>query len=36
VAAVTEAHGGRAWAEPNDDRLRGAHFVVELPARPPG
>jgi two-component system OmpR family sensor kinase len=35
VAATAQAHGGRAWADPSDDRLRGAHFVVELPARPP-
>ena len=36
VAATARAHGGRAWADSNRDRLRGAHFVVELPARPSG
>jgi two-component system OmpR family sensor kinase len=35
VAAVAAAHGGRAWADTDRDRLPGAHFVVELPARPP-
>ena len=35
VAAVAAAHGGSAWADANGDRLPGAHFVVELPARPP-
>jgi two-component system OmpR family sensor kinase len=35
VAAVAEAHGGRAWADSSADRLCGAHFVVELPERPP-
>jgi two-component system OmpR family sensor kinase len=35
VAAVAAAHGGTAWAEARGDRLPGAHFVVELPARPP-
>jgi two-component system OmpR family sensor kinase len=35
VAAVAAAHGGRAWAEPNGAGWRGAHFVVDLPSRPP-
>ncbi|MDQ1481341.1 MAG: two-component system, OmpR family, sensor kinase [Actinomycetota bacterium] len=35
VAAVAAAHGGTAWAEARGDRMPGAHFVVELPARPP-
>jgi two-component system OmpR family sensor kinase len=35
VAAVAGAHGGIARVVSGDDALRGAHFVVELPARPP-
>ena len=35
VAAVAHAHGGKASVTSHDDRLRGAHFVVELPTRPP-
>ena len=35
VAAVTAAHGGTAAVVSNGDRSRGAHFVIELPARPP-
>jgi len=35
VAAVAAAHGGRAWAAPHVAGLRGAHFIVDLPARPP-
>jgi two-component system, OmpR family, sensor kinase len=34
VAAVAVAHGGSARVELGDDRLKGAHFVVELPAGP--
>jgi two-component system OmpR family sensor kinase len=33
VAAVAAAHGGSARVETSSDRLRGAHLVVELPAR---
>jgi two-component system OmpR family sensor kinase len=35
VAAVATAHGGRAWAASDGAGMRGAHFVVDLPARPP-
>jgi two-component system, OmpR family, sensor kinase len=39
VAAVADAHGGTAWEGSGDDHVPGgvcgAHFVVELPARPP-
>ena len=34
VAAVAQAHGGNARAVLNGDRLHGAHFIVDLPARP--
>jgi two-component system, OmpR family, sensor kinase len=34
VAAVVHAHGGTVRVA-RDDRMRGAHFVVELPVRPP-
>jgi two-component system OmpR family sensor kinase len=34
VSAVAAAHGGTARVDCADDRLRGAHFVVELPAQP--
>jgi two-component system, OmpR family, sensor kinase len=35
VTAVAAAHGGTARVDCTTDRLRGAHFVVELPAQPP-
>jgi len=35
VAAVAAAHGGSARVETSSDRFRGAHLVVELPARAP-
>ena len=35
VTAVAAAHGGTARVDCGADRLRGAHFVVELPAQPP-
>ena len=35
VTAVAAAHGGTARVDCSDDRLRGAHFVVELPVQPP-
>ena len=35
VAAVAAAHGGTAYVDRSGDRRRGAHFVVELPPRPP-
>ena len=34
VAAVAAAHGGSARVTSNDGPLHGAHFVVDLPARP--
>jgi two-component system OmpR family sensor kinase len=35
VGAVAAAHGGSARVDSSPDRLGGAHFVVELPERPP-
>jgi len=35
VAAVADAHGGKAWEASNGAHTPGAHFVVELPAHPP-
>ena len=35
VAAVSAAHGGTARVEVTGGSMRGAHFRVDLPARPP-
>ena len=35
VAAVASAHGGRVQAQSAHDGMSGAHFTVDLPARPP-